>query len=88
MPIWDNCWSADIFLGMPTYQKTTVEIDTEELRAAQRNLRSRGIKETVNGALREVNRAAALKQAAAYVRSGSVQVPDEGSWAASREPRR
>jgi hypothetical protein len=70
------------------YHKTTVEIDIEELRKAEERLGTRGVKETVNTALREVNRRAALQNAAAYVRAGSLRVPDEKAWAAWREPRR
>ena len=74
-------------MGRPGYQKTTVEIDMQELQKAQRRLHTNGIKETVNTALREVNRKAALKDAAEYVLSGKVHVPDEQSWAGWREPR-
>jgi hypothetical protein len=70
-----------------SYHKTTVELDVQELRKAQASLRTHGIKETVNAALREVNRRSALKEAAAYVLSGSMRVPDEEAWAGWREPR-
>ncbi len=70
-----------------SYQKTTVEIDVDELEQAQRTLRTRGIKETVNTALREVNRKAALEAAAAYVLTGEIHTPDEETWAGWREPR-
>ncbi len=69
------------------YQKTTVEIDVQELQKAQECLHTHGIKETVNTALREVNRKAVLKEAAAYVLSGKMHVPDEETWAGWREPR-
>lgn len=69
------------------FHKTTVEIDLDELARAQAALRTHGIKETVNAALREVNRKAALDAAADYVISGAMQVPDEQSWARWREPR-
>ena len=70
-----------------TYHKTTVEIDTDELKTAARHLRTGGVKETVNAALKEVNRRAALENAAAYVLAGELHVPDEAMWAAWREPR-
>jgi Arc/MetJ family transcription regulator len=70
-----------------SYKKTTVEIDLDELDKAQGTLRTRGIKETVNAALREVNRKAALEEAAAYVLAGGMHLPDEKAWAAAREPR-
>jgi len=70
------------------YHKTTVEIDVDELRQAAERLGTHGVKETVNTALREVNRRAALREAATYVRAGTLRVPDEKTWAAWREPRR
>jgi len=69
------------------YHKTTVEIDTDELSKAEVVLGTSGIKDTVNSALREVNRRAALEEAAEYVLAGKMHVPDEGTWAAWREPR-
>ncbi len=35
--------------------KTTIEVDLDELREAESNLGTAGFKETVNGALRDVN---------------------------------
>lgn len=69
-----------------SYQKTTVEIDVQELERARAILQTRGIKETVNAALREVNRRAALEGAAAYLLSGRLHAPDEEVWAGWREP--
>lgn len=60
---------------MATMHKTTIEVDLEELREAERNLGTEGFKETVNSALREVNRRAALKRAAEYVREGRLSTP-------------
>lgn len=74
-------------LSRMSYKKTTVEIDLDELDKAQGTLRTRGIKETVNAALREVNRKAALEEAATYVLMGRMHLPDEKTWAGSREPR-
>ena len=68
------------------YRKTTVEIDLDELREAAEQLGTHGVKETVNAALRDVNRKAALQKAAAYVRAGSLRTPDEKMWASSTEP--
>jgi Arc/MetJ family transcription regulator len=59
------------------YRKTTVEIDFDELREAAAALGTRGVKETVNTALREVNRRAGLQKAASAVRAGDLRVPDE-----------
>lgn len=69
------------------YHKTTVEIDMEELRRAEDTLGTSGIKETVNRALVEVNRRAALERAAEYVLAGELHLPDQATWAAWREPR-
>ena len=60
---------------MSTMHKTTIEVDLEQLREAERNLGTEGFKETVNGALRDVNRRAALKRAAQYVREGRMSTP-------------
>lgn len=70
-----------------SYHKTTVEIDLEELEQAQTTLQTSGVKETVNAALREVNRRAALQGAASYVLTGRLHTPDEKTWADWREPR-
>lgn len=67
--------------------KTTVELDVDALREAQRNLGTSGFKDTVNAALNEVNRRAALKRAAQRVRASDYHVPDEKTWAAWRRPR-
>jgi len=69
------------------YHKTTVEIDTDELARAEAILGTSGIKDTVNGALKEVNRRAALEEAARYVLAGELQVPDETAWSSWRESR-
>lgn len=65
-----------------------VEIDLDELERARAALQTDGIKSTVNAALREVGRRAALHDAAEYVLSGRMDVPDLDAWAASREPKR
>ena len=70
---------------MGQYHKTTVEIDSEQLEKARAALHTDGIKETVNAALEEVARRAALERAADFVRSGRLQVPDLDEWAAGRE---
>ena len=69
------------------FHKTTIEIDLDALREAERELGTRGLKETVNAALRDVSRRAALARAAEYVRAGKLRVPDESTWAAWRAPR-
>ena len=72
---------------MMPYQKTTVEIDIEELNEAAENLGTHGIKQTINTALHEINRRAALVRAAEYVRAGKFHTPDEETWKEWREPR-
>jgi Arc/MetJ family transcription regulator len=72
---------------MPHYHKTTVEIDADALKSAEAVLGTRGVKATVNGALREVNRRAALENAARYLLDGELRVPDEREWADWRKPR-
>jgi Arc/MetJ family transcription regulator len=71
---------------MSEYHKTTVEIDLEQLGKAQAALNTDGIKDTVNAALREVGRRAALRNAADYVLAGRMHVPDAETWAEWREP--
>jgi len=60
-------------------QRTTLVIDLEELRRAQEVLGTKTTRETVNRALHEVNRVAALRRAAAMVRRGDLSVvePDD-----------
>ena len=55
-------------------QRTTLVIDLEELRRAQVVLGTKTTRETVNRALHEVSRVAALRQAAALVRRGGLGV--------------
>ena len=47
--------------------RTTVELDLDAFHAAERNLGTRGFKETLNRALEDVNRRAALDRAVRYV---------------------
>jgi Arc/MetJ family transcription regulator len=70
------------------YKRMTVEIDAEALRVAQETLRTNGVEETVNAALRAVGRTMALQGAADYVLKGKLHVPDEETWAAWRARRR
>jgi Arc/MetJ family transcription regulator len=72
---------------MARMHKTTIEVDLDALGEAERNLGTKGFKETVNGALADVNRRAALRRAAERVRAGDYHVPDEKTWAAWRAPR-
>lgn len=60
-------------------QRTTLVIDLDELERAQNVLGTRTTRDTVNRALREVNRQAALRRAAALVRQGGLDIvePEE-----------
>lgn len=55
-------------------QRTTLVLDVEELRRARRVLGASSARETVNRALHEVNRQAALRHAAALVREGGLNI--------------
>lgn len=59
--------------------RTTVEIDVEAYSRAAGLLGTRGYKETINEALRHVDRAARLKRAADLIRSGEANLatPDD-----------
>jgi Arc/MetJ family transcription regulator len=68
-------------------QRTTLDLDVDELERARAVLGTSTKRETVNQALREVNRMAALRRAAAIVRSGQLGVPDPEELAELRRPR-
>ncbi len=55
-------------------QRTTLVLDLDQLRRAQHVLGTRTTRETVNRALREVNRQAGLRCAAALVRRGGLGI--------------
>jgi hypothetical protein len=55
--------------------RTTVEIDLDAFHAAERNLGTQGFKETLNRALEDVNRRAALDRAVRYVELGRESLP-------------
>ncbi len=65
--------------------RTTVEIDLDAFHAAERNLGTRGFKETLNRALDDVNRRAALDRAVRYVEQERESVP---GWDALERSRR
>ncbi|MHB1516950.1 MAG: type II toxin-antitoxin system VapB family antitoxin [Acidimicrobiales bacterium] len=68
-------------------QRTTLVLDLEELRRAQEILGTKTTRETVNGALHEVNRIAALRRAAAMVRRGDLGVVEPGDLPELRRTR-
>jgi len=55
-------------------QRTTLVLDVDELKRAQVVLGTRTTRETVNRALQEVNRRAALARAATLVRQGGLNI--------------
>ena len=67
--------------------KTTVEIDLDQLREAEANLGTQGFKETINRALAEVNRSAALRRGAQYLAEERDSVLAWDEFWAMREPR-
>lgn len=71
----------------PQMHKTTVEIDLNQLREAEANLGTQGFKATINRALAEVNRRAALTRGAEYVREGRLHTPTmEELWEMRKSP--
>jgi Arc/MetJ family transcription regulator len=58
----------------PRTHRTTVELDLTELERAKETLGTRTTRETVNRALREVNRQAKLRRAAELVRAGGLNI--------------
>jgi hypothetical protein len=59
--------------------RTTVDIDIEAYDEARRALGTRGYRDTINEALREVTRVAALRRGADLIRSGGLDLvtPDD-----------
>jgi Arc/MetJ family transcription regulator len=62
-----------------TIRRTTVDVDVTELAEAKRTLGTRTTRDTINNALRQVNRQARLARAAALIAGGELDVisPDE-----------
>jgi Arc/MetJ family transcription regulator len=54
--------------------RTTIDIDVVALEGARRALGTSGYRDTVNEALRDVDRRARLRQAAAAIRSGGLNL--------------
>ena len=65
--------------------RTTVEIDLDQFHVAEHNLGTRGFKETLNRALEDVNRRAALDRAVRYVEERRESLP---RWDALERSRR
>jgi Arc/MetJ family transcription regulator len=54
--------------------RTTVELDLTAVRRAQRLLGTTTIRETIDRALREVDRHAALREGAELIRAGGINI--------------
>jgi Arc/MetJ family transcription regulator len=67
--------------------RTTLDLDLAELEEARRVLGTKTKRDTVNRALREVNRMAALRRAAELVRSGGLNIVQPEDLPALRQPR-
>ncbi len=70
----------------PTH-RTTIEIDREAFEGARRELGTRGYRDTVNGALNEVVRRAALRRGADLIRSGELNLATPEDIEELRRPR-
>ena len=66
--------------------RTTVELDLDAFHNAERNLGTRGFKETLNRALEEVNARAALDRAVRYVEERRESLPRWETIERSRRP--
>ena len=65
-------------------KRTSVDIDVVELEQTKEILGTETIRDTVNSALRQVNRRAALARAAARIEQGDFEVVEPGELAALR----
>ncbi|MGH3012580.1 MAG: type II toxin-antitoxin system VapB family antitoxin [Gaiellaceae bacterium] len=68
-------------------QRTTIDLDIRELEKAKRALGTKTKRETVNRALKEVNRMAALRRAADLVRAGGLNIVRPEDLPELRKPR-
>ena len=66
-------------MSRETVHRTTIDIDVGAYNEARRALGTRGYRDTVNEALREVTRVVALRRGADLIRQGGLNViaPDE-----------
>jgi Arc/MetJ family transcription regulator len=72
---------------IPSVHRTTIDLDVNELQLARETLGTTTTKDTVNRALREVNRTAALRRAAALVRHGDLNIVQPDDLASLRRSR-
>lgn len=74
LAIWHNRPVGRVTASNHTIKRTSVDLDMDELRAAKETLGTSSIRDTINSALRDVNRRAALRRAASLVRAGGLSV--------------
>jgi Arc/MetJ family transcription regulator len=67
-------------------QRTTVELDQEALERAREVLGTKTIRETIDRALREVQRFHALRRGADLIRAGSLDLVTPGDLVDLRTP--
>jgi Arc/MetJ family transcription regulator len=70
-----------------TIKRTTVDLDMDELKAAKEILGTETTRDTINTALREVRRRAALARAAALIEQGNLDIIEPEELAALRQAR-
>ena len=70
-----------------TIKRTTVDLDMDELKAAKEILGTETTRDTINTALREVRRRAALARAAALIEQGNLDIIEPEELAALRQVR-
>ena len=68
-------------------KRTTVDLDVQELERAKATLGTGTTRDTINTALREVNRRAALARAAALIDQGGFEVVEPEELAELRRAR-
>jgi Arc/MetJ family transcription regulator len=68
-----------------TIKRTTVDLDMDELQAAREILGTETTRDTINSALREVRRRAALARAAALIEQGGLEIIEPEELAALRQ---
>jgi len=70
-----------------TTHRTTVDIDVDAYLEARRALGTRGYRDTINEALREVTRAKALRRGAGLIRKGGLTLVKPDELSELRKPR-
>jgi Arc/MetJ family transcription regulator len=70
-----------------TIKRTTVDLDLDELAQAKETLGTGTTRDTINTALREINRRAALSRAAELIERGGLDVVSPAELAELRRPR-